>query len=174
MTSHLSSAPFSERLAVVRRLIAQGAPVPAVHLADQIGAASGEARLFHDQLGVLLPIVAPERAWYQRLDTSPSTDTRAYLLAAVLSCLGSVCCHLKRGGPQPAFAQLALRRVACQRCVATIRRPPADSDDLCDVCSRHGVTTFIPFAAHHGPALVVGDACRGCARVLGILVEAAS
>jgi hypothetical protein len=31
--------------------------------------------------------------------------------------------------------------------------------------------TFVPFAAHHGPALVTGDACLRCADVLGIVRE---
>lgn len=162
---------FATRIALARMLIARGASPPAVHLADQLGAASGEARLFHDRIGALLPVVAPERPWYQRLDTSPSEDVRAYLLAAVLDCT-TVCIHLRRGGPQPAFFQLPLRRADCTRCVGTIRRPPADEADRCDLCGARGVVIFQPFAVRLGP-LVVGDACRGCAHVLGIM-DAAS
>ena len=33
------------------------------------------------------------------------------------------------------------------------------------------MTTFVPFAAHHGPAFVMGDACPNCAGVLGIVQE---
>jgi hypothetical protein len=163
-----SAAPFADRLALARRLIAAGAPSAPVHLADQLGAAGEEARRLHDRMGALLPVLEPDRTWRQRIDPAPSTDVRALLVAAVLGCELDTCCHLRKGGPQPAFVLLPLRRIACQRCVAIVRRPPADSDDQCDVCERRGVATFFPFAVQLGPALLAGDACRACAGVLGI------
>jgi hypothetical protein len=166
MTRH----PFSARLALARRLIARGAAPAPVHLADQFDAAGVEARALHDQIGAVLPILQPDRAWHQRVDTTPSDAVRAYILAAVLDCT-TVCVHLRRGGPRPAFVQLPLRRVDCERCAVTIRRPPPGESDRCDVCGARGVVTFVPFAMRQGPSLVVGDACSDCADVLGIRQE---
>ena len=166
-------ASFADRLALARRLIARGASRPPVQLADQLEAAGKDARVLHDQLGAALPILEPDRDWYRRVDLAPSDETRAYLLAALLDCLDA-CVHLRRGGPRPAFVRLPLRRVDCERCVGIIRRPPPDEADRCDVCGARGVGTFVPFAGQHGPALVMGDACPGCADVLGIRQEAAS
>ena len=50
---------------------------------------------------------------------------------------------------------------------ATIRRPPPDEADRCDVCGARGVVTFVPFAMRQGPALVIGDACPDCAACSG-------
>ena len=163
-------ASFADRLALARRLLARGASRPPVHLADQLAAAGSEARALHDRIGAALPIMQPGRQWYHRTEPRPSTGARAYLLAAVLDCT-IVCVHIRRGGPRPAFVQLALRRVDCERCIRTPRRPPLDEADRCDVCGVRGVVTFVPFAAHHGPALVMGDACPSCADVLGIRQE---
>jgi hypothetical protein len=167
------SASFPDRLELARRLLARRGPPPATHLADQLAAAGAEVRVLHDRIGAVLPVLQPDRAWHQRIDGSPSDDVRAYILAAMLDCT-TVCIHLRRGGPRPAFVQLPLRRVDCERCVGTIRRPPPDEADRCDVCTTRGVTTFVPFAMRQGPLLVVGDACPHCAGVLGIRREAAS
>jgi hypothetical protein len=165
--------PFATRLTLARAVIARGAAPAPVHLADQLAAAGHEARALHDLIGSALPILQPDRAWHQRIDTSPSEAVRAYILAAMLDCT-TVCCHLKRGGPQPAFDLLALRRVDCWRCVQTTRRPPPDEGDRCDVCGARGIVTFVPFAVRLGPALVVGDGCSACARILGIVQEASA
>ena len=166
--------PFSDRLALARRLLARGASRPPVHLVDQLEAAGAEARVLHDRLGAVLPILEPGRPWYQQLEVTPSDEVKAHLLAAVLGCT-TMCVHLRRGGPRPAFVQLPLRRIDCARCIRTLRRPPADETDRCDVCGARGVVTFVPFAAHHGPAsLVMGDACPDCAGVLGIRQEASA
>jgi hypothetical protein len=165
---------FADRLALARRMIARGARPASVHLADQLQAAGREARQVHDQIGAALPLIAPDRTWRQRVDADPSDTLRAYLLAAVLDCT-TVCIHIRRGGPRPAFVQLPTRRVDCERCVGTVRRPPPDEDDRCDVCGSRGVVMFSPFAMRQGPALVLGDACTDCAGILGIrLSEAAS
>lgn len=166
-------APFRDRLALARRMLARRASRPPVHLADQLDAAGREARVLHDRLGAVLPLIEPDCNWRRRADAEPSDDTRAYLLAALLGCT-TVCIHIRRGGPQPAIARLPLGRVDCDRCVGTLYRPPLGDDDRCDICTTRGVTTFHPFAVRLGPLLLAGDACRACADVLGIREEAAS
>jgi len=165
-------ASFADRLNVARKLIARRS-VPPVHLTDQLEAAGSEARALHDRIGATLPVLEPERNWRHRVEADPSDDVKALILAAVLDCT-TVCVHLRRGGPRPAFVQLPLRRVDCERCIRTLRRPPPDEADRCDVCGARGETTFHPFAGQHGPAMVMGDACPRCASVLGIVQEAAS
>jgi hypothetical protein len=165
--------PFADRLEFARVLLPRGARTMPVHLADQLRAASTDTRHLHDRIGAIMPLLEPGRNWRQRMDASPSTETRAFLLAAVLGC-STVCPHLKRGGPQPAIARLPLHRVDCERCVQTLRRPPPDESDRCDVCGRLETLTFHPFAVRLGPVLVAGDACRSCADQLGIVAEAVS
>ena len=162
--------PFATRLRLARELIAHRAPPPPVYLADQLDAAAADVRATHDRLGVLLPLLASDRTWYQRLDADASTDVRAHLLASVLG-TETYCCHLRRGGPQPVFVRLPLRRADCARCVQTLRRPPRDEDDRCDLCGARGVVTFVPFAVREGPVLIAGDVCLSCADVLGIAQE---
>ena len=164
------TATFATRLELARRMVARRAAHPPVHLADQLDAAGAEARVLHDQIGAVLPVLQPDRAWYQRIEADPSDDVRAYILAALLDCT-TVCVHIRRGGPQPAFVMLPLRRVDCGRCAGTIRRPPPDESDRCDVCGARAVGTFVPFAMRQGPALVVGDACTACAGGLGIRID---
>lgn len=158
---------FATRLARARAMIARGAEPAPSHIADQLEAARADASVMHDRMGAVLPILEPDRAWRQRLDTSTSDDVRAYLLAALFDCT-TLCPHLKQGGPQPAIVKLPLRRADCRRCAATLRRPPPDEHDRCDVCTARGVVVFVPFAIQQGPALMVGDACPECAAVLGI------
>ena len=164
------SSPFPACLALARRLVARGAARPPAHVADQLDAARSEARMLHDRIGEALPILRPDREWFGRIEIAPTDDVRAYLLAATLDCT-TVCVHLRRGGPRPAFFQFPLRRVDCGRCVGTLRRPPADEADRCDVCGHRGVVVFHPFAMRMGPALVLGDGCLACADVLGIVQE---
>ena len=169
----MRTAPFANRLAQARALIARGvSPLP-VHIADQLGAAGSEAAVLHDRIAAALPILDPHRGWRRLREAVPLDDTRAYLLAALLDC-ATVCPHVRRGGPRPAFVRLPLRRIDCERCTRTLRRPPADEDDRCDVCGARGVATFHPFAVRLGPTLVTGDACPRCAGSLGIAREVAS
>jgi hypothetical protein len=135
-------------------------------------AANAEVRSMADRLGMLLPVLSPDRSWHQMMDTTPSDDVRAYLLAGVLGCQNA-CLHLRRGGPQPAIVRLPLRRIDCTRCVQTLRKPPAEDADRCDLCGAPEVLTFVPFAVRQGPALIAGDVCTDCAGVLGILEKAA-
>jgi len=170
----IDDIPFPDRLAVARRTIAGDAARPPAHIADQLDAAGREVRVMHDRLGTVLPVLEPVRRWYQRQDDAPPDEVRAYLVAAVLGCLGRTCPHLRRGGPQPAIARLPLRRLDCVRCSPILRRPPPVEADRCDVCGRRGVIVFQPFAVRLGPSLIAGDACRGCACVFGIAADAAS
>ena len=167
------SHPFAVRLALARALIAREVPPVPVPVADQLGAAGSEAVRLHDRIAAALPILEPHRGWRRLREAAPSDDARAYLLAALLDC-ASVCPHIRSGGPRPAFARLPLRRIDCERCSRTFRRPPVDEDDRCDVCGARGVATFHPFAVRLGPTLVLGDACPGCAESLGIVQEVAS
>jgi hypothetical protein len=163
--------PFATRLRLARELLARGPAQMPVHLADQFAAASAEVREAHDHLGAVLPLLAPDRTWRQRVDLCASDEVREHLVAGILGST-AYCCHLKRGGPQPAFVRLPLRRADCGRCAQTIRRS-VTAEDECDLCGARGVVTFVPFACRQGPALIAGDVCPGCARVLGIM-EAAS
>jgi hypothetical protein len=165
MTRH----DFATRLRLARAMIARGLPPAPVHVADQVAAAGAEAREHHDRLAMVLPLLEPGRNWRHRLASSPSDEIRAYLLAGVLGCT-AYCVHLRRGGPQPAYIRLPLRRADCGRCVQTLRRSVTGANE-CDLCGADGVVTFHPFAVRHGPALIAGDVCGGCADVLGIAVE---
>jgi hypothetical protein len=123
----------------------------------------------HDRLGALLPLLAPDRRWHQRVEHCASDETRAYLVAGILGC-ETYCCHLRRGGPQPAFICSPLRRADCGRCVQTLQRS-VTAEDECDLCGAKGVVTFVQFVVRHGPALISGDVCRDCADVLRIAQE---
>ena len=165
----IADQPFDVRVRVARALIARPLAEIPVHLADQFAAAADETREAHDRLGVVLPLLAPDRRWHQRVERDASDDVRAYLLAGLLGCT-VYCVHLRRGGPQPAFIRLPLRRADCGRCAQTLRRSVTRVDE-CDLCGRRGVVTFIPFAVRMGPGVIAGDACRSCADVLGIVQE---
>jgi hypothetical protein len=159
---------FSTRLRVARELLARGpAPMP-LHLADQFDAASSEICEAHDRLRAVIPLLAPDRRWHHRVEQDSSAETRAYLVAGVLGC-ETYCCHLRRGGPQPAFVRPPLRRADCGRCVQIVRRSPPDESDRCDLGGARGVEMFSPFVVRHGPALISGDVCQSCAEVLGIV-----
>jgi hypothetical protein len=169
MTRH----DFRTRLALAHRMLARGHDPAPADVADQMQAANGEVRRMADRLGMLLPILSPDRNWHQMMESTPSETVRAYLLAGVFGCT-DVCPHLRRGGPQPAIVRLPLHRVDCSRCVQTLRRAPANEDDQCDLCGKPETLTFVPFAVRQGPALIAGDVCMTCADVLGILREAAA
>lgn len=162
---------FPARLVAAQRLLARGAALLPCGLTDQMQAANAEVRSLSDRLGMLLPVLAPDRSWHQRMDAAPSLETRAYLLAGMLGCT-TVCSHLRKGGPQPAIVRLPLGRIDCQRCVQTLRRP-VTLEDECDLCGKPEVLTFVPFAVRQGPALIAGDVCTACAGTLGILQEVA-
>ncbi len=164
----MNQLSFSSRLELARQLIAYGPSDVAGHLQDQMEAAARDAHRVVDNAGAVLRCIQPGRRWHRRDEIEAGSEQNAYLAAAVLGCLPRCCPHLRKGGPQPAFARLPLERLDCGRCVRTFRVPPASDNDRCDVCHRRGVLTFVAFAVASGPVLVTGDACPACATVLRI------
>ena len=164
---------FTTRLAAARQLLAwgDGPPVP-VRLDDQFKAASVDAGRLQERIGTVMPLVEPGRNWRQRQEPRPSTDMRAYLIAG-LSSWTALCPHLRREGSQPTIVSLPLRRIDCERCVQTVRCPPADEADRCDLCGQRGVNMFHPFSVRWGPLLVMGDVCPARAATPGIRAETA-
>lgn len=165
--STVVARPFDERLAIAREIL-RYAPdavshIPA-HDRDQLQAAADETRVFAQVARNFLTASQPERGWRLLERANPLPDQHAYLLAALLDI--SSCSHLRKGGPQPAFGSLPLRRIDCQQCVQTRRTPPPEDGDRCDVCGTRGIDFFIPFSCATGPVLVSGDACSRCAVAL--------
>ena len=140
----ITGADIETRLRLARELIARRTP-PSVHLADQVAAAGVEARALLGRLGGPAPLLF-----------RPSDDARAYLGAGLLACT-TMCPHLKHGGPRPAFARPAQRRVDCVRCAGAFRHPPVVEGDCCDLCEARGVAPLVPLAMTHGAALIIGD-----------------
>jgi hypothetical protein len=136
-----------------------------IALADQLDAADREAQALLGRLRPALESAEPERNW--RMSTGGGIDAQAILLAA---CLGikALCCHLRSSGPQVVVVRLPLRRADCTACSATVRRPPADEKDRCDVCGKRGVHRFVPVSVALGQHLILGDACDRCAQMLGL------
>ncbi|MBW3578526.1 MAG: hypothetical protein KY462_12445 [Actinobacteria bacterium] len=149
---------WDERLETARRavdLLTRHGPIVPTHVADQTDAAAAEAFASFRRLAGLAPDLTHR---------VPRDDARAALLAAFLDC--RVCPHIREDAPEALYVRLPLRRADCARCVRTIRRPPPDEDDRCDLCGTRGVVTFRPIALHMGPLLFTGDLCRGCARLV--------
>lgn len=162
----MSDLTWEKRLEMARQLLDARDDVSAalpIHVRDQLAAAARDTKWRFERLdpdGTELP--------YR------STGTReghAYLVAAMLDC--EPCPHLRNVGyaDRPTFALLPLRRLVCERCVRTVRRPPPDEDDRCDVCGARGVRNFKPFVVHDHQLIFAGDACRHCAEVAGAFPE---
>lgn len=170
MTAEMS---FAARLEMARLMIAARSEAAASSpMRDQIEAAARDARHVVGDAGRLLRMIQPDRGWREKIVENAADERYAYLLAGVLGC--QPCPHLRRGGPQPGFAQLPLQRLACRRCVAIVRRPPSGDADRCDMCAERGVLRFVPFTCAVGPVLVMGDVCASCAGALGVGEEVAS
>jgi len=161
---------YEERLAASRKLVAAlktSGPWLPDHTLDQVAAAAAEAHHLGHRLAGILQVLEPERRWQSRcVDTNLGTvdEVDARVLAALAGC--QPCHHIRRDGPQPAFAVLALRRLECARCRQTVRRPPPGDDDRCDWCGTPGVVLFTPLALQRGPVVLLGGACDQCAAVL--------
>lgn len=162
------TATWDQRLAAARA-VATGRATRRLPtgLRDQLHAAATETAELQHRLFAMVRALEPGRGWRSpaATDEAASIERTAHAVAAITGCRS--CVHLRRGGPQPAVARLALHRVDCRRCLATVRRPPPDEDDRCDWCGRHGVESFTPVSVQLGAALVLGDACPDCAERMG-------
>ncbi len=136
------------------------------HWVDQVKAAAGETRAMLHHVGRVEHALNParfNRAVEVRDDWAGVDDVLARILAAMGDGHWTWCPHLRRTPAQPAHVQLALRRVACNRCAGTVRRPPSEEADRCDLCGSCGNATFWPVRFALTSWLVIGDMCRGCA-----------
>lgn len=160
-----------EQLAAAKAYIDQAtaAPIPPGHVLDQIRASARDAHEQAQFLGRFLVATNPDETWQSHFpkpgEAEPLGDDVAALLVVALQGLRH-CPHLKRGGPQPAWARLALHRLDCARCLATLRYPPEDEADRCDWCHSRGNVTFRPYVVQSGPVVAAGDACNDCNEVL--------
>lgn len=166
---------FEERLATGRSVVAAirdaGPRFPLAYV-DQLAAAAHDAHELSHTFGEVAALLEPDRHWHAScLDASPghADEVSARIYAAVAGL--ELCWHLRRSGPQPAWARLPLHRLDCSRCAQTMRRPPAGEDDRCDWCGAVGVDWFTPVVLQMGPLITVGDAGPCCA---GILQEVAA
>jgi hypothetical protein len=161
-----NDTPFEQRLAAAFRLVDLTPRHVPLSVLDQAQAAADESLGILLDIGQAMATIDPEREWRHTVQDVPSADVRAHLLAGLLGC--RPCIHLRREGPQPAMAALALRKVMCMRCLGTSRRPPAGEDDRCDLCGTRGVEVFVPLTVNYGAVLVGGDVCSQCADALGV------
>jgi hypothetical protein len=138
-------------------------------LVDQLDAAHAEAFAQLRRFGAVEAHLESGR-WTRPPVTSDDVtrviDTQACVMAAMGDGDWRVCVHLKRTPGQPAYVLLPVRRVDCERCIGTFRRPPDDEDDRCDLCGARGVTKFWPLRVAASYWIVLGDTCRPCARPL--------
>ena len=159
--------PFTIRLTIARQMITRGVGCLSQQEYDQVEAAVRDSRRIASDAARLVRLLQSDRGWCERTQSAMETEQRVYVLAALLDCVRATCIHLRREGPQPAFVQLPLRRVVCRRCVAILRKPPAEDADRCDVCGERGVERFVAFLLNNGPLVMGGDVCPSCAQVLG-------
>lgn len=165
----MAAVPFPERFKAVRTLLAvqpeTAFDIPE-RVREQVVAQSQQANdlahLVAHELNVLEP---GDRRWRYK-EREADLDSRALLVAAMLDPRLRLCPHLRREPEQMGVVRLALHRIDCQRCVATLVQPPEEDDDVCDVCGARGVSTFWPVMVQIGPLLVVGDACSSCRSVM--------
>jgi hypothetical protein len=152
----------ADRIAQARTLVRAASTMDLPKwLADQLEAASRESRRLMESAAPVLQLIDPGRGWQTG---TPSPDRETVAAVALTAVAGSTpCAHLRRAGPQPAFARLPLRRIDCRRCAAAWITAPAADGDRCDWCGTRGVTRFTPIWLTMGPLTVMGDACDGCA-----------
>jgi hypothetical protein len=96
------------------------------------------------------------------------------MLARVLAAMGEgrwrFCSHMRTQPAQPAVVALPVRRVDCRPCASTVRKPPMDDSDRCDLCGSRGNVTFWPVGCALANWIVLGDMCRSCADAILPLV----
>lgn len=159
----MNGGSFAEQLEAARRLVTSfvAAEQPPEHFLDQLGAATKEA---HHQVHMLGAALQWDSHYGDGSVERVPEEVAARMVVALKGL--RVCPHLRRGGPQPAWARLVVHRVDCARCTKTIYRPPADEDDRCDWCGARGIEVFVPLALQSGPLVVLGDACDACSVAL--------
>jgi hypothetical protein len=161
---------YQERLDGARKAVAairaSGGKLPA-DVEDQLAAATRDTKGLFDEFEQAVTLIDPGRDW--RSSRSPIRSARFdEVTARTLATIATfrLCLHHRRTPAQPCIARLAVRRLDCRRCTATMVRPPDGEDDRCDWCGRRGVATFWPVTYTSGTMLVCGDACRDCAAEL--------
>ena len=133
---------------------------------DQLRAASADAHGEMAGMSATMSALLPDRFHgLAEVRDAAHKELAARVLAAMVEPWAR-CAHLRRTPVQPQYILLALRRTVCQRCLATVRRPPPDEDDRCDLCGSRGHETFWPLMFSMGPQVVHGDICRQCARAV--------
>lgn len=150
---------FTERRRIARAYLNRERTVD-VGLADQLAAAHRDA--YRDWWLPALPVFAARggRTVIRPLDDA--LEAQELLVAAGMDC--SRCVHLRKArGPMPVIVALALRLALCDRCARTVRKPPADEADRCDICGSRGNATFTPFRTVAGTTVFLGDAGNCCA-----------
>lgn len=159
---------FTERLVMAKMMVKiwdeANPQIDLAHL-DQAGAAGEVAHRSVIQMAKTLAVDAGGCSIYTEAThgrVPPEVAARCIVALAELK----RCPHLLRGGPQPAWGKLALHRIDCERCAATVRLPPPGEDDRCDWCEARGVAMFTAVAIQSGPAVLIGDACSECADAL--------
>lgn len=167
----MADLTFVERVEAARRLVGAmraAQPTAPRHLLDQFSAAGKEA---HRQVLVLGAVLE----WSDHLGHTEDGEMPEEMAARLLIAARGLkpCPHLLRGGPQPAWARLALGRVDCGRCTATVCIPPPENADRCDWCGSHGHELFTPMAVQAGAGVFMGHACDECAGALKRFVGAA-
>lgn len=135
------------------------------HVLDQLGAAEREAHEHALRLRDALAELDPDRRWSSFFGRHQVPDEVGAVVLLAMAGLRA-CPHLRRVGPRPAYARLALHRLDCRRCLGTVRKPPAGEDDRCDWCGSNGNIYFRAFALQLGTVVVIGDAGRCCAGTL--------
>jgi hypothetical protein len=164
----MTPAAYQERLVVARSTVAFRDELRArtpPWIRDQVDAGGREQHRNVADVGMLLPLIAPDRGWYQTSATDLEDfglDRAARLYAASMGC--APCIHLRRNGAQPAWAQLNHRIVTCRRCAATWRTPI--DDERCEVCDEQAGPTFTPFLIQLGLVAIGGNAGDCCAQVV--------
>lgn len=157
------TSSFEERRALARQVLETYLPLPS-WVVDQLDAAAAEAwRRFMVPAGAVF-------AYGAERDGDEGRAAMELLIAATIDC--EACCHIRRArGPVPMLVALPLHLALCERCSRTVRNPPPGEEDRCDLCGSRGNTSFTPFQASLGSAVVGGDAGPCCARRLGMVTS---
>lgn len=164
------TATFAERLEAVRALLSAPDPGrPPGWLLDQHRAARLDAwnRLLAPTAQLLRSTRTIAGEGFVP-DGPEALEVEAHLLAGAADC--TPCPHIRVArGPQPILVALPLHQAMCLRCAGTVRNPPADEDDRCDLCGSRGHAEFVPIVAQAGHIVIAGDVGPCCARLTEVV-----